>query len=189
MKFKRVIMDIDDTLTTYKAERENLRKMFDSDLFSKYYPENGWHTYAFEDDPLNVLTEEDADLFWQKHERDIYEEAQLIPNYRELVTRFLDKDATVTVITNRDANMRNVTSHWLDQNKVQFDDLIMMSGNSKIPLIDSLEADLVIEDKPSFVSELHQQSRQYIDGKLKLVLVDHPYNQNCSCDWRFKADK
>jgi len=128
------------------------------------------------------LTREQELHFWNNSEYQLCRESELAEErISTILDAYTDENTEIFVITSRDEKYFKDTKEWLNRTNFKYDKLFCIGKNSKIKLIQELEADAVFEDNPIFFEEVLNDK---IYEKVDIFCIDYPYNQNSYCKVR-----
>ncbi|MDD5065927.1 MAG: hypothetical protein PHF84_02650 [bacterium] len=120
------------------------------------------------------ITEEKMMEFWEYFNTGrFWLEIPLISNAKTSIDYLKDKYAII-IITARDEKLKEVTIEWLNNNKIHYDELLMLTENeSKLSRVlqNNILLNAVIEDK--LENALH-----FVNEGMKVYLFDYPWNQS-----------
>lgn len=175
MKYRNIGIDIDCTLT--ELMEPTIR------IMAAYYGKPVPKMEDIQDYNLSTvfgITEEESLEFWKNCERELVEKAVLsINRYISILKNFVSRGSKVYIITNRSVDLYKETYNWLVDNGVHFDELVLTSGQSKVPAIKRLGVDVMIDDNPTVFREVAESGLDTV-----MVCVDYGYNQDVVCDFR-----
>lgn len=186
--FSRILgLDIDDTLTTYKAEGEVLKREYPDKLGSyDFIKNNGWNHLEIENDKENKLDLTDVIQFWNNNSKEIFEKSELNPAWKHLSQQIIDPNySKIIIITARPYKYKQVTENWLHKNHVNYDDIVFTNRHSKLPFINYFGIDMFVADEPNFFSGCTKE----FGNKVTRILMDKPYNKSLSHnDYDYRVD-
>lgn len=179
-KYKTVVFDIDNTLTLLEPLLETIAFYF------KCTPIKAHEAQHFSLAKTYGLTKEQEDYFWNENEWFMHAGAQLArERVDKIFSEYLEEDATIYILIARGPEHSNITRKWLDFNNMPYNEVFCIGKESKVAMLEELQAEAIFEDNPDFFFELWDKGLfPTVDG----FCIDYPYNQHVPCKFRLHRD-
>lgn len=173
---KIIGLDIDDTLTDYYSQGQALMRDYPDKLGTYDFMKNdGWIIPETENNPENTLTADDMNNLWKNNSERIFRDAHLNKTWLNLKDKVIKPGySKVIIITARPAKFEKVTKEWLSKMGIQYDKIVFVSRQSKMPAVKKYNLDMFIADEPSFFKECTET----FGTKITRVLIDKSYNHD-----------
>lgn len=151
MNKKNVIIDIDNTLVNYVKNLYDIAKKENSDI--PHFSVWEWETIydIFGQHKGAELVNQAVDIT-NKHTR-------ALPTASEFTHLLKAFGIEVKIVTNREDVFYNQTKHWLDKNKIYYDDLIFTKSHKDIFVNESTL--FVFDDSPNVIKACLSLSSVY----------------------------
>ena len=146
---RKILVDIDNTLTTPDVIINTMADMFGLDYISANDLKSYTMGKAFD------VSREQEQMFWELFGYQVLENSDL--NYKTRDTIFneiIKEDDYVVIMTARPFEYKFITEKWLMNYGIKYDELVLVGNNSKIGFIERYQIDTVIDDKPQLFSEI-----------------------------------
>lgn len=188
----RILLDIDNTLTTPDVVINTMADMFGKEYITSDKLKSYTMGKAFD------VTREQEQMFWELFGYQVLESSELnIATTKSIFNDIIKEDDYVIVMTARPYEYEFITKNWLNNHGIKYDELVLVGNNSKIGFIERYQIDTVIDDKPHLFSEIEvvkdlfpnsNTSKLIDDGKFTRYVVDYPYNSESVCEYRINRD-
>lgn len=184
----RILLDIDNTMTTSQVIINRM-----ADMFGKEYITNDdLHSHILGD--AFGLTPEENQAFWDLLGYEVLESSlPNIPLIQNVYKNIIGTDDEIYIMTARQHEYRFITEKWLATYGVPLTELILVGDNSKVGLIERYDINIVIDDNPILFEELEvvkelfpnsNIARHMKNGTMKRYVVDYPYNRDVVAEFR-----
>lgn len=189
---RKILVDIDNTLTTPDVIINTMADMFGLDYISANDLKSYTMGKAFD------VSREQEQMFWELFGYQVLENSDL--NYKTRDTIFneiIKEDDYVVIMTARPFEYKFITEKWLMNYGIKYDELVLVGNNSKIGFIERYQIDTVIDDKPQLFSEIEvvkdlfpnsHTSQSIKNGTFERYIVGYPYNEDSICEFKINRD-
>lgn len=185
--YERILIDIDNTITSLLPTMVEMARYFHRPV-PKIEEITDYNLSS-----VFGIPETEAMTFWQTMEYRLCEHSIVaFERFSNILEQFVGDGTRIYIITNRNEKFREVTEKWLELNNIKYDELHFTSGKSKTELIQELEIDAVVDDKPALFSEVMNIKMGRAEDGLSIydcdmICVDYPYNRYSPCDIRISS--
>lgn len=179
---KKLGIDIDNTITSLELTLDEMAKYYDK------IPPTVDDIKDFNLSTVYGITAEESKKFWMEREWYLIQNAEVAEiRFTNMLELFADKDTEIYIITNRPARYQFETAEWLERHAIQYKELHVVQ-ESKTKLIQELELDVMIDDKPDLFYEVQTAKNNHERIKARMVCIDYEYNKHVPCDIRLDRD-
>ena len=170
-------IDIDDTISetfetllpySQKYTIENLKRNSNIDLRGDISN----HFYIVY---VNGWNEQEATIFWEKYYAEILRELNIKKFAAEVINKLKEEGHKIYLITARwdmrADNVKEITEQWLNENNVQYDELILNASN-KLKIAKDNNIDVFVDDSFNNCKSIADNT------KAKVYLMNTKMNEN-----------
>lgn len=185
---RKILVDIDNTLTTPDVVIKKMAEMFGSNFITS----DELKSYRMGD--AFGVTRQQEKLFWDLFGYESIGNSEInIKTTKTIYDSIIKKDDEIHIITARPQSYEGITKQWLEQHNIKYDNLILVGRNSKIGLIEQLKIEVVIDDKPDLFNEIEVVKQLFPKSNTATLInenlfhryvVDYPYNENVTSEFR-----
>jgi uncharacterized HAD superfamily protein len=149
-KYMNIGIDIDDTISnTFETFLPHIKKFVEQDLNRKLDLNLSSRTDYYNIMEKYGLSEEEMNFFWQKYYVTMLETVKPKKSAVEIINKIKEKGNRIILITARPdeelVDTKAITEKWLDENKINYDKLIINSHN-KLEIAKQEKIDIFIDD-------------------------------------------
>jgi len=118
------------------------------------------------------LSQKDSErIIAEFRERRLWENLSLVRGALPFI-RHINSNCSVTVVTSRPFELKEMTENWLLKKKIRFDRLILTAGGSKWTAFEKAEG------KPDyFIEDCLEYAAALADKGIRVLLLDCPWNR------------
>lgn len=185
MEYSKIGIDIDNVLTELLPVIEDMALQFGKEVpdLNEIKDYNLSSVFGVEDEVTSS--------YWKEREGYLIRTSMLaLERVNNIYDQFTNDDTEIHIITNRDEKYRGITEQWLYENDIYYHELHMTSGMTKIPLMNKLCLEAMVDDKPSLFHEAyeHKLMRSVTPiSQIHMICVDYPYNKDVHCEYRLSS--
>lgn len=185
-----VVVDIDNTLTMLQPTLDVMSRAFGKEKISADEVKDFQLAKAF------GVSKETEKMFWKMNEFSLIQNAKFNEGvYNEIIRlcdeRFGSEDSyEILYLTARSPLYEEETLNWLRRHGVESKlyNPIFTAGFSKLPFLEQLQADVLIDDNPLIFQEIEASKKlapdSWLAKNLKTVIIDYKYNKSIKTDVR-----
>lgn len=119
----------------------------------------------------------ESDVIYHKHGHDIHWNSSPYPQAIQTLAS-LFKHNTISIVTARPTQFRDVTVKWLEYHSVQYNNIVFIEDKLKECL--KLQVEVMIDDGPHYAEEFAQRG-------MPVILYEQPYNRFIKHEFVYRA--
>ena len=181
-KYKHILVDIDNTLTTLQPTLDsmatylNARNITEDDVLSFRLIDN-----------FNVDNRNLEQSFWRDEEEENSRLAELAQDrVKTFYKNYVSEDTKIHIVTARKDHLFDVTERWLKESGLAYDTFHCIGAQCKLDWLDKHmpEIDAILEDNPFIFRKAYEKG---YDKRIDFFKVEYKYNYHCPS--HFSLDK